>query len=183
MQLDFIGPLPVARGGYRYCLVIIDTFSKWIEAIPTRNNTAHTVARLLTNQIIPLYESPIQIESYQGTHFTGKVMQDVCKILGIQQRFHGPYHPQSSGMVERANRSIKEQITKQVKQHNSQWIDALPTVLTVLRATPSRATGISPFELMTGRTVKLPIDPDVSPAEPGPSYTGYTANCFETTPK
>ena len=113
LQLDFIGPLPVARGGYRYCLVIIDKFSKWIEAIPTRNNTAHTVARLLANQIIPLYGSPIQIESDQGTHFTGKVMQDLCKMLGIKQRFHVPYHPQSSGMVERANRTIKEQITKQ----------------------------------------------------------------------
>ncbi len=154
LQLDFIGPLPSAKGRYRYCLVIIDKFSKWVEAIPTRNNSANTVARVVANQILPLWGAPIQIESDQGTH--------------IKQRFHIPYRPQSSGMVERANRTIKESISKQVAQHKNQWIDALPTVLTILRATPSKATGISPFELMTGRVMKLPIDPEIAPADLGP---------------
>ncbi len=61
LQLDFIGPLPSAKGGYRYCLVIIDKFSKWVEAIPTRNNSANTVARVVANQILPLWGAPIQI--------------------------------------------------------------------------------------------------------------------------
>ncbi len=154
LQLDFIGPLPSAKGRYRYCLVIIDKFSKWVEAIPTRYNSANTVARVVANQILPLWGAPIQIESDQGTH--------------IKQRFHIPYRPQSSGMVERANRTIKESISKQVAQHKNQWIDALPTVLTILQATPSKATGISPFELMTGRVMKLPIDPEIAPADLGP---------------
>lgn len=168
LQLDFIGPLPSAKGGYRYCLVIIDKFSKWVEAIPTRNNTANTVARVLANQIIPLWGTPIQLESDQGTHFTGQIMKDMTKMLNIKQKFHIPYRPQSSGMVERANRTIKESITKQIVQHQNKWIDALPTVLTILRATPSKATGISPYELMTGRVMKLPIDPEVSPSDLGP---------------
>ncbi len=50
-QLNFISPLPSAKGGYRYCLVITDKFSKWVEAIPTRNNSANTVARVVANQI------------------------------------------------------------------------------------------------------------------------------------
>ncbi len=105
LQLDFIGPLPSAKGGYRYCLVIIDKFSKWFEAIPTRNNSANTVARVVANQILPLWGAPIQIESDQGTHFTGQVMKQICQMLNIKQRFHIPYRPQSSGMVERANRT------------------------------------------------------------------------------
>ncbi len=168
LQLDFIGPLPSAKGGYRYCLVIIDKFSKWVEAIPTRNNSANTVARVVANQILPLWGAPIQIESDQGTHFTGQVMKQICQMLNIKQRFHIPYRPQSSGMVERANRTIKESISKQVAQHKNQWIDALPTVLTILRATPPKATGISPFELMTGRVMKLPIHPEIAPADLGP---------------
>ena len=168
LQLDFIGPLPSARGGYRYCLVIIDKFSKWVEAIPTRNNTANTVARVLANQIIPLWGVPMQIESDQGTHFTGQITQQCCKMLHIKQSFHVPYRPQSSGMVERVNRTIKEGIAKQMAQHQNRWTEALPTVLTILRATPSRATGLSPYELMTGRLMRLPIDPEVSPADLGP---------------
>ncbi len=168
LQLDFIGLLLSAKGGYCYCLVIIDKFYKWVEAIPTRNNSANTVARVVANQILPLWGAPIQIESDQGTHFTGQVMKQICQMLNIKQRFHIPYRPQSSGMVERANRTIKESISKQVAQHKNQWIDALPTVLTILRATPSKATGISPFELMTGRVMKLPIDPEIAPADLGP---------------
>ena len=77
LQLDFVGPLPSTRGGYRYCLVIIDKFSKWVECIPTRNNSAHTVARILANQIVPLWGSVYQIDSDLGGHFTAKVMEDV----------------------------------------------------------------------------------------------------------
>lgn len=71
LQMDFIGPFPSAKGGYRYCLVVIDKFSKWGDVIPTRNNSARTVARVLANQIIPLFGAPLQIESDQGSHFTG----------------------------------------------------------------------------------------------------------------
>lgn len=168
LQLDFIGPLPSAKGEYCYCLVIIDKFSKWVEAIPTRNNNASTVARVVANQILPLWGAPIQIESDQATHFTGQVIKHICQMLNIKQRFHVSYRPQSSGMVERVNRTLKESISKQIMQHNNKWTDALPTVLTILRATPSKATGISPFELMTGRVMRLPIDPEVTPADLGP---------------
>ena len=170
LQVDFIGPLPSARGGYRYCLVIIDTFSEWVEAIPTCNNTATTVARVLANQIIPHWGAPMQIESDQrfSTNFTGQVTKSVCKMLNIVQKFHVPYRPQSSGMVERVNRTIKEGIAKQMAQHQNRWTEALPTVLTILRATPSKATGVSPYELMTGRVMRLPIDPEISPADLGP---------------
>lgn len=168
LQMDFIGPLPSARGGYRYCLVIIDKFSKWVEAFPTRNKTATTVARVLANQIIPLWGTPMQIDFDKGTHFTSQVTQTVCKMLDIKQTFHVPYRPQSSGIVERMNRTIKEGIAKQIAQHKNRWTEALPTVLTILRATPSRATGISPYELMTGRVMKLPIDPEITPTNLGP---------------
>ena len=168
LQFNFIGPLPSARGGYQYCLVIIDKFSKWVEVVPMRNNTANTVARVLANQIIPLWGAPMQIESDQGTNFTGQVTKDLCKMLNIKQKFHVPYRPQSSGMVERVNRTIKEGIAKQMAQHQNRWTEALPTVLTVLRATPSKATEVSPYELMTGRVMRLPIDPEVTPADLGP---------------
>ncbi len=91
---------------------------------PRRNNSANTVARVVANQILPLWGAPIQIESDQGTHFTGQVMKQICQMLNIKQRFHILYRPQSSGMVERANRTIKESISKQVAQHKNQWIDA-----------------------------------------------------------
>uniref|UniRef100_UPI00398F79C3 cobalamin binding intrinsic factor-like n=1 Tax=Pristiophorus japonicus TaxID=55135 RepID=UPI00398F79C3 len=34
IQIDYIGPLPAVQGGYKYCLVLVDVFSKWVEVLP-----------------------------------------------------------------------------------------------------------------------------------------------------
>lgn len=52
--------------------------------------------------------------------------------------------------------NICQRFSKYTTQHKHTWLDA-PTVLTILRATPTRATGISPFELKMGHVMRLPI--------------------------
>ena len=46
--IDFVGPItPEADDGSRYILTISDYFTKWVEAIPTANKFASTVAATL----------------------------------------------------------------------------------------------------------------------------------------
>lgn len=46
--IDFIGPLsPKADDGNQYILTVSDYFSKWVEAIPTPDKSASTVADVL----------------------------------------------------------------------------------------------------------------------------------------
>jgi hypothetical protein len=83
-------------------LVIVDCFSRWVEAYPTKKGTAqHT--KILIQEIIPRWGFPEQLDSDQGTHFTGKVCQKVARLLNIDWQRHCPYHPQSSGQVECTN--------------------------------------------------------------------------------
>ena len=42
---DLVGPLPQAKGGFRFILTCIDQATKWPEAVPLRNVTARTIAR------------------------------------------------------------------------------------------------------------------------------------------
>ncbi|XP_053864588.1 uncharacterized protein K02A2.6-like isoform X1 [Malaclemys terrapin pileata] len=154
LQIDFTGPLPQSRG-YTYILVIIDTFTRWVEAFPTKNCTATTVARILAEEIIPRWGLPLSIDSDQGTHFTGRVIKEACKALEIKQRFHIPYHPESSGMVERMNRTMKTALTKAVLNTEG-WARMLPAVLYRIRGSPNRLTQLTPFELMTGRAMRMP---------------------------
>ena len=46
--IDFIGPIsPEASDGSKYILTISDYFTKWVEAIPTPDKTACSVALAL----------------------------------------------------------------------------------------------------------------------------------------
>ncbi|XP_040289906.1 posterior protein-like [Bufo bufo] len=164
LQIDFVGPLPSAPGGYRYLLVVIDVFSKWVEALPMRRDTAIATAKALWREVISRWGFPKTIESDRGTHFTGKIMTGMCEMLNVEQKFHVPYHPQSSGMVERMNRTLKERLKKMVLQSGNNWLCHLPTILMAIRGTEARGTSITPYQLMTGRIMNLchPADPKLS---------------------
>ncbi|KAL0619371.1 Pol polyprotein [Plecturocebus cupreus] len=95
-----------------YLLTFVDTFSGWIEAFPTSWETADTVASLLTQEIIPRFGLPATIQSDNGPAFMAQVVQLVTKSLNISWKLHIPYHPQSSGKVERAHGILKDHLTK-----------------------------------------------------------------------
>ncbi|XP_053575174.1 uncharacterized protein LOC128664361 [Bombina bombina] len=155
LQIDFTH-MPTARGGYKYLLVIVDQFSKWVEAFPTTQENARTVAKILCKEIIPRFGCPLQINSDRGTPFTSQITQMICTMLSIDWKFHIPYHPQSSGQVERMNRTIKDKFRKGTGGTFTNWLEHLPAVLAEIRMTPSTTTGYSPFEILMGRPFPTP---------------------------
>ncbi|KAL7877205.1 hypothetical protein SRHO_G00038480 [Serrasalmus rhombeus] len=148
LQVDYI-TLPKCEGK-QDVLVIVDKFSRWIECYPTSKGTAAHTAKMLVQDFIPRWGLPEQIESDQGTHFTGQVVQAICKLLKVNWKLHCPYRPQASGQVERVNRVIKERLTK-LHSQGVKWTAALPAVLCSIRATSNKTVGLSPYEVVTGQ--------------------------------
>ena len=64
--------MPLVRR-VRYLLVLVDTFLGWVEAFPTTNKGAHTVAQILLTEIIPRFGLPSSLQSDNGLQFTYKV--------------------------------------------------------------------------------------------------------------
>ena len=80
--MDFT-QLPASQG-YKYLLVMIDTFTGWVEGFPTRTEKAEEVVKKkLLYEIIPRFGLPRSLQSDNGTSFTSKVTQGVSKALGI----------------------------------------------------------------------------------------------------
>ena len=67
----------------RYLLVLVDTFSGWLEAFPTTNKRAHSVAQILLTEIIPRFGLPSSLQSDNGLEFTSKVTQKLVQLLQI----------------------------------------------------------------------------------------------------
>ena len=67
----------------RYLLVFIDTFSGWVEAHPTKKETAQVVIKKLLEEIFPRFGLPKVLGSDNGPAFVSQVSQMVAKSLGI----------------------------------------------------------------------------------------------------
>ncbi|XP_029473186.1 uncharacterized protein LOC115099591 [Rhinatrema bivittatum] len=156
-QIDFTHMTPAL--GYKAMLVAVCTYTGWIEAVPTRTETAKEVVSLLLNQILPRYGLPRQINSDNGPAFTSEATQHLTKILGLKWHLHCTWRPQSSGTVERANRTLKSQLAKLCQETRTKWPKMLPLALFNIRCTP-RQSGLTPYEMMYARPPPLPSFPE-----------------------
>jgi hypothetical protein len=101
--LDQVGPLPKSsRGSHTYLLVVVDKFSKWIEAVPITNQEATTVVKFFES-IVYRYGVPNRIITNNGTNFTSGEFQEFAKNLGIKIKYASVVHPKSNGQVKKAN--------------------------------------------------------------------------------
>lgn len=65
VHLDIIGPLPVIKG-YRYCVTMIDCFTRWPEAIPVQDTSTNTIVETFFNGWIARFGAPMTITTDQG---------------------------------------------------------------------------------------------------------------------
>ena len=94
--LDFLS-IERSKGGFVKVLVITDHFSRYAQAIPTRNETAKTTARVLFDHYIVHYGFPAHIHSDQGTNFESNLIKELCKIARVEKSRTTPYHPMGNG--------------------------------------------------------------------------------------
>ena len=165
ISVDFVGPLPESPGGYKYLLTIRDWFSKWPEAIPTRDMKTSTVLRVLTHEVFARHGFPEQIHSDNQTSFRSQELVDHCATLGVKWTFTPPYSPKSN-MVERFHRDLNSALTSLCDGSPRKWREHLPTALFAARSAVSVSTGTSPFFLLYGRRPRCPLDLLLSPPDP-----------------
>ena len=158
IAIDLTGPLPRTKAGNTSIMVVADYFTKWVEAFPLRDQTAETVARTLVEQVITRFGTPLEIHTDQGREFEAGLFRGVCRLLGIHKTRTTPFHPQSDGMVERFNRTVKAMLSMFVAENQDDWDEHLPYVMMAYRSSQHDGTKLTPNMLMLGRDVGLPLD-------------------------
>jgi transposase InsO family protein len=163
--VDFTEVKP-GRYGYKYLFVLIDTFSGWVEAFPTKQETAQVVAKVLLEEIIPSYGIPETLGSDNGLAFISNVLQGLARAVGTNWKLHGEYNPQSSGQVERMNQTLKEILSKLAIETGGDWVALLPYAIFQVRNS-SYVHGLTPFEILYRA---LPPHCCPNPTGPRPQY-------------
>ena len=169
IAMDLVGPLPKSSRGHQYILVILDYATRYPEAIPLRTMASKGIARelvLMFSRVgIPLTD--------QGTPFMSRIMKDLCKLMQIKQLRTSVYHPQTDGLVERFNRTLKQMLKKVMEADGRNWDQLLPYLMFSIREVPQSSTGHSPFELLYGRRPRglLDIAKEAWEQQPSPHRT------------
>ena len=97
-----VGPLKGGTKKNKYLQVMVDKFTKWIEAKPVSLAKSGLVIDFISS-MVHRYGVPHNIITDNGSNFTAQEVKDWCANMGIKLDYASVYHPQTNGQVERAN--------------------------------------------------------------------------------
>ena len=157
VAMDIVGPLPRSRSGNRYVLVLCDYATRFPEAIPLKSIDAEHIAEELM-KIFARVGIPQEILTDQGSNFQSQLLAELYRLLHVEGLRTSPYHPQTDGLVERFNQTLKAMLKKTAVDEGKDWDKLIPFLLFAYREVPQESTGYSPFELLYGRELRGPLD-------------------------
>ena len=135
IAMDMVGPLPRSRSGNKYVLVLCDYATRYPEAIPIKNTDTETVAE----ELLALFSrAGIQNEilTDQGSNFQSQILKELYRLLRVDAIRTSQYHPQTDGLVERFNQTLKAMLKKTASEEGKDWDKLIPFVLFAYREVP-----------------------------------------------
>ena len=94
-----VGPLKGGTHKKKYLLVMVDKFTKWIEAKPVKTAESGPVIDCISG-VVHHYGVPHSIITDNGTNFTTDEVKLWCSKMGIKLDYASAYHPQTNGQVK-----------------------------------------------------------------------------------
>ena len=178
LHINILCSLPKTKEGYQYVLLVVDSFSKWVEEFPLKTQKASKIAKILFKEVFCRYGCPRIIVSNRGRNFMSKLISALCKMFQITRHHTSSYHPQTNSAVERTNSTLAQILRSYIGANQSDWVNLLPCALMSLRSKPcTESTGFSPYQLLFGKEMEIPIDTALVPKTSLPQSTqDYLSN-------
>lgn len=147
---DLIGPLPRSLKGFKYLLVVTDTFTKYTILRPLRAATAKLVSQHLEEDIFLFYGVPRYLICDNGSEFIGAPVKDLARQYKVKILLNASRHPQANP-AERVNRDVVTMLRAYVSENHREWDKFIPKIGFALRTAHHEVTKHSPAFLNFGR--------------------------------
>ena len=152
LNIDFIGPFP-DKG---YILVMVDTFTRFVELKATPDATAKSACTALVEHI-GRYGAPSILRSDNGPHFANHVIDEFTKLVGTTHNKILPYNSEENSIVERTNKEVNRHITAYTfdRATTENYKEILPFVQRILNSTVNDRMKVSPAKLVYGNAIDI----------------------------
>lgn len=180
VRMDYLSLEPDSHDT-RNILVITDHFTKFAVAMPTQDQKARTVAKVLWENFLVHYGFPSRLHSDQGKDFESHTIKELCSLIGAKRVRTTPCHPQRNP-VEYFNRTLLSMLGTLEEKDKQQWRDFVKPLVHAYNCTQNDTTGNSAYELMFGRQLIFPVDLILGispPAETRKTHSEYVQNLWQ----
>ncbi|XP_064469813.1 uncharacterized protein LOC135384546 [Ornithodoros turicata] len=157
VNVDIIGPIePPSSRGHRYAICVVDLHTMWPEVICLRSLTAKATCEALL-EVFSRTGVPEEICSDQGTNFTAALTQELLKRVGCTPRFRPLITRKATVLLKGGTGCSKICCIHIIQREQRGWDRFIPYLLWAYREVPHDTIGISPFEMLYGRTPTGPL--------------------------
>ena len=150
--MDTIGPLPKSTSGFKYIIVIIDHFSRYIELFAAPDVSAQSAARAL-HRHVARFGAPVELITDQRTQYVNAMFEEFMRMAKVTRIDTAPYSKEENGIVEHANKEVNRHLRYIMFDTGvkNQWAQCLPMVESLFNSTAKLPTGVAPNTIIFGR--------------------------------
>lgn len=148
LQADLVEMIPYSKEnkGFKYILIVIDCFSKYVWALPIKSKNSNEVTAAMGKIVSKLSLPPKNLQTDQGTEFHNDKFKRLMKEHNINHYY--VFSTKKASIVERVNRTLKNLMWKQFSLQGSyKWLDILHDIVTQYNDTYHRTIHMKPSDV------------------------------------
>ena len=143
VSIDYVH-LEKPKGGAEYLLVIVDHFTFFVQAFPTRNKGRRTVAEKIFNNYVLCYRFPCRLHNDQGQKFECNLMKRLQELAVMKLSRTPLTIPRG---MERWNGTILSMLWTLTESQKANWKNHVDKVVFACNRTKNDGTRYSNFIL------------------------------------
>ena len=156
IHIDHKGPFRPSSNGKHYCLVVVDSFSSYIQVYAVKSATSDETIKQM-EKFITSFGIPQHIVHDNGTAFMSSDFENWSFELGITLRPRTAYSLWTNGKVEIQNKHLTNYLRHFLNTTGTNWAKFVDKFAFAHNTAVNYSTGYTPYKIIFGIKPQIPI--------------------------